>query len=259
MEKAKIGLALGSGGAKGFAHIGVLQVLQENQIPVDLIAGTSIGSVIGACYAAGCDLYMMGKLVEQLQLKDIVDFTLSRKGLVSGKEIYQLIKLLTHGKTFAELDLPLAVCATSLLDGREVIIQDGLVADAVRASIAIPGIFTPMEYEGVPLIDGGVIARTPVRTAKMMGADIVLAVDVAGRLESNRVGNIIEIIMQAMTIMEEEIAKGREREADFIIRPDVADIPLTAMNLADIAVDRGRQAAEEALPDFQRLLERYGS
>lgn len=254
MRELKVGLALGAGAARGLAHIGVLQVFQEKQIPVHMIAGTSIGSIIGAFYASGVDLYMLGKLSEHLQWKHLTDFTICKTGLINGNEILSFIRLLTQNKKFSELNLPFAVMATDICNGEEVILKEGIVADAVRASISVPGVFTPVELSGRLLVDGAVTSRLPVRAVKELGADLVIGVDVAAEPTINKNSNIIDIILQTISIMDSEIAKLKATEAEIIVKPSIGNVAGTAIHRAGECIEIGRQAALAALPQIQQLL-----
>lgn len=254
MKKRKVGLALGAGAVRGLAHVGVLQVLQEEKIPIDLITGTSIGSMIGAFYAAGTDIYLLGKLAQELQWKQLVDLNFCRNGLINGKEIFGFIRLLTQNKEFSQLNIPFAAVATDLRSGEEVILREGLVAEAVRASISLPGIFIPLELEGRLLVDGGLVSRLPVRAAKELGADIVIGVDLPTDLTANRTTNIMEIILQTITIMDCEINRLKATQADLIITPAVEEVALTALHRSEECVELGRKAALEALPQINQLL-----
>jgi len=258
MERLKVGLALGAGAARGLAHIGVLQILQEEKIPIDVIAGTSIGSMIGAFYASGVDLYMLGRLAEHLQWKHLTDFTFCKAGLINGKELLDFIRLLTKNKSFSELNLPFAAVATDIHNGEEVILQEGIVADAVRASISVPGIFTPVQLDGRLLVDGAVVSNLPVNVAKHLGADLVIGVDIGVNLKANKTSNMVEIILQTISIMDCEIAKYKATEADIIIRPGVGDVAITAIHRAQECISLGREAALEAIPQIKSLLKEKG-
>jgi len=179
----KFGLALGSGSARGLAHVGVIQVLEAYNIPIDIIAGTSIGSVVGSLYAAGASI---GQLEEAaLSMKKsktvfLMDLTLPHSGLISGRKIEEMLNnLALEDKTFDDLKIPFAAVATDVESGAEVILNQGKVIDAVRASISIPGIFTPVKYQDYYLVDGGVADPVPVDVVQKMGADIIIAVSLA--------------------------------------------------------------------------------
>ncbi len=177
----KIGLALGAGAARGFAHIGVLKVLDEEKIPVDFIAGTSIGALMGAIYASGISAKEMEELVLNLDRRKATSFftpTIPYSGLVEGKRITEFMKSIIGNPNIEDLKIPFAAIATDVLNGREVVITKGSAIEAIRASISIPGIFTPCEYNGNFLVDGGLVNPVPVSCVSDMGADFIIAVNV---------------------------------------------------------------------------------
>ena len=200
-----IGLALGAGALKGFAHLGVLKVLTAEKVPVHLIAGSSIGSVFGAFFAAGVDLAFLEKIFEQLPPQGFFDLAVPKMGLIRGNKIESFLRLLIKNKHFADLHIPLYVGWTWRRE--KVVISEGPVADAVRGSIAIPGIFTPKFWQGRLLVDGAVLDRVPISTAREQGADVVIAVDVKFGGDQNRttkVTNIFEVILNSIELMEKE-------------------------------------------------------
>ncbi|MDW7673595.1 MAG: patatin-like phospholipase family protein [Bacillota bacterium] len=247
MERKKIGLALGSGSAKGLAHIGVLKVLQQEKIPIDFIAGSSIGAVIGALYCCGADWHMLEKLASQLKQNHVVDLTVPRIGLIEGRKAHDLLKLLTQNKTFKDLKIPLAVTATDLEKGELIVIQEGLVADALRASISIPGIFKPYKWQGKVLVDGAVLERVPVSAVRDMGADIVIAVDVkAGRktdTRSNKINNIFDVIMYAIDLLEVKAFTNCCSDANVAISPEIIDSGIFNFDIAEEYIKAGEEAA----------------
>ena len=253
-RKPLLGLALGSGGARGFAHIGVLKALERHGIKVDLLAGSSMGSLVGAVYANGIDPDMMGKLATHLKRKHYVDLTVPGLGFVAGEKIKQLIHLLTHGKRIEELDIPLAIVATDIELGERVVFREGPVDQAVRASISIPGIFVPERVNGRLLVDGGVIDRVPVTVLREMGADIVIAVDVAQVDTSMKIRSIFDVIVQTIDVMEREIFQNRILAADLVIRPDVGHYTSIAYSGAEEIIELGERAGEENIPRIKELL-----
>ena len=255
-EKRKpiLGLALGSGGARGFAHIGVLKALDAHGIKVDLLAGSSMGSLVGAVYANGIDPAMMGKLAVHLKRKHFIDLTVPGLGFVAGEKIKQLIHLLTHGKQIEELDIPIAIVATDIETGERVVFREGPVEQAVRASISIPGIFVPERVKGRLLVDGGVIDRVPVTVLKEMGADIVIAVDVAQGKTAMKIRSIFDVIVQTIDVMEREIFQNRILAADLVIRPDVGHYSSIAYSGAEEIINLGQQAAEAHIAHIKELL-----
>lgn len=253
-RKPVLGLALGSGGARGFAHIGVLKALEAHGLQVDLLAGSSMGSLVGAVYANGIDPSMMGKLAAHLKRKHLIDLTVPGMGFVAGEKIKQLVQLLTHGKRIEELNIPLAIVATDIETGERVVFREGPVDQAVRASISIPGIFVPETVNGRLLVDGGVIDRVPVTVLREMGADIVIAVDVAQTDMKMKIRTIFDVIVQTIDVMEREIFQDRILAADLVIRPDVGHYSSIAYSGVEEIIALGQQAAETHIPTIKELL-----
>jgi len=277
-EQPRLGLVLGGGGARGLAHIGVLKVFRREQIPIDLIAGTSMGGLVGALYAAGVSIETVeteiGRLLsnrkEQMKL---VDLRLTSAGLsVSGRRIYNFMAdLLGDDLTFDQLALPLSMVAVDVNTGCDVILQGGLVIDAVRATISVPGVFDPVDLGDYRLVDGGVLDNVPVDVARSMGATRTIAVDVLPSFSRNKPGlqpietglqlsfgpsslneiyNVLMIMIAAMTD-----CRLREYPPDFLIRPELpAEVTLlTGFGRAEEIIAAGEKAAEEALPQIRAL------
>jgi len=220
-KQPKIGLALGSGGARGFAHLGAIKVLKEEGIPIDFIAGSSMGAMVGCFYGAGLDVNRLYKLAKVFRRKYYLDFTVPKMGFIAGKRVKELIRVFTHGKNLEQLDIPVRVVATDIMNGEKVIFDKGSIADAVRASISIPGIFVPEKLNGRLLVDGGVVDRVPVSVVKDMGADIIIAIDVA-RVKTNlEITSIYDVIMQSLDILQMELVTQREIASHIMIRPRV--------------------------------------
>lgn len=252
-QKPKIGLALGAGASRGFAHIGVLQVMEENGIKPDYIAGSSIGSIIGAIYAAGMTPKMMEGIAENLNTS-LYDVGFSRRGFIRGNRVNELIKLLTKDQEFKDLDIPLAVTAVDLITSERVIIQEGKVYQGVRASISIPGVFQPVELGDKVLIDGGILERVPVNVVRKMGADIVIGVDVAFRGLHRPPENFIETIIQTMEVMELEIIRHTIPTGDIIIQPDVELTNPLSLDNVSAAIEAGRVATWDTMGEIKELL-----
>jgi NTE family protein len=250
----RIGLALSAGSARGLAHIGVLKVLDEEQIPVHFIAGTSIGGLVGALYASGADMNLLGKLCATYDHKNLWDLTVPRWGLIAGKRIEELLTLMTKKKTFADLDLPLAVVATDLELGQKVVLREGPIADAIRASISIPGIFHPVRIDGRVLVDGAVVERLPVSVAREMGADIVLSSDVGYSRRESKINSIFDVILQCIDILDRQASEKAGDTSDLVIRPAVEHIAANRFDLAEECICCGEEAARQALPELRRLL-----
>lgn len=184
--RPRIGIALGSGAARGYAHIGVIKALHEANIPIDIVAGTSMGAVVGAAYATGYPIEELVDMALQMrwrQLLNLVDPALPRQGVIAGNKVERFFEILTKGKEFDQLEKPLIVVATDIISGEEVRINRGLVAKALRASIAIPGLFSPVKSEQRLLVDGSLIASVPILAAIEAGAEIVIAVDVSSNID----------------------------------------------------------------------------
>lgn len=262
MTKApKVGLALGAGAAKGFAHLGVLKVLEEEKIPIDLIVGCSMGSIFGALYGAGADLDLLEKLLEQLPQKQLFDLAVPKMGLIRGHRLEALLKLLTKDMDFSQLNIPVYVVAVDVEKGEKVVISEGSVAEAVRCSISIPGIFVPKPWRGRLLVDGAVLERVPVGVAQKCGADIVIAVDVKFGGESNReikVTNIFEVFLNSIELMEREVALPYLSEADVLIQPDLAHIASSEFHRFKECIAIGEAAARRAIPQIKQLLTERG-
>ncbi len=250
----KIGLALGAGGLRGLAHIGVLKVLRNHQIPIDFIAGCSIGSLIGALYAAGLEPETILKLGKTLKKRHWLDFVIPQMGIVSGERALATVRLLTKQKTFADLNTPLAIVATELNSGREFIFTEGDVAKAVRASISVPGVFIPYAMDDMLFIDGAVINPTPIDIARNMGADVVIAVDLAHAGTVCNIRNMFDVIVQSIDIMERELCKYRQPHCDILIQPDVGNQSPSSFDTMDDCALAGEVAAEAVIPQIKKFL-----
>lgn len=257
MVRPKIGLALGSGGARGFAHLGVIKVLREAGIPVDLIAGSSMGALVACFYGAGIDMDRLYKLSGAFKRKYYLDFTVPKMGFIAGNRIKEFIRLFTHGKNLEELDIPVAVVATDLIAGEKVIFRDGPISDAVRASISIPGILVPEKLNGRILVDGGVADRVPVSVVKEMGADIVIAVDVAKVKKNAEITSIFDVIMQSIDIMQKELVISREAASDIMIRPHVEMYSSRAFTNIEEIIKIGEDEARKHLSQIQNVIDQW--
>ncbi|NLA04256.1 MAG: patatin-like phospholipase family protein [Firmicutes bacterium] len=239
----KIGLALGAGLSRGLAHIGVLQVLEEAGIKPDYIAGSSMGSVIGALYASGLKLGMITRLAQQISTRLWMDFTLPHKGLLAGEKLEEMLYLLTGRRSFSQLATPLAVVAVDLNSGEKTVLRKGSVARAVRASCAIPGIFSPVKIGEKLLVDGGVLQRVPASVAREMGADRVVAVDVGVNVGSYKIDHIFDVLSRSIEIMSLEIHQAQKEDADLLITPSVENIGPFDFDRVEEIIERGRNAA----------------
>lgn len=254
MKEPKIGLALGSGSARGFAHLGVLKVLEEHNISIDFIAGSSMGALIGALYAAGQTIEDIHRMAKVLRSKYYIDFTVPKMGFIAGNRAKELIEIFTYQKNIEETTIPLAVIATDLIKGEKVIFKEGPICDAVRASISIPGVFVPVKMGDKLLVDGGVMDRIPVSVAKEMGADIVIGVDVSPIEPKAELHSIIDVMIQSIDILQFELVKYRQVGADVMIRPKVEGFSSSDFSDFEEIVTLGEQAALASLPAIKQLI-----
>jgi NTE family protein len=251
-----IALALGGGFARGFAHLGVLQVLEENHIPVSHIAGTSVGSILGAAYASGAPLERIIETCQNLRLRDIARWRVSRWGLATNHCLGQLIERVFDSRHFEDLRIPMAVVATDLASGDPVVFSHGPLVDAIRASCAFPGLFEPVQMGTRHLADGGLVAPVPTVAARGLGATSVLAVSV-GMHDGHRGAptNIFQVVSRAVSAAQKHQAELWERHADLVLRPDVQSLAWDDFDRADEAIAAGAAAARHALPRIFKLLE----
>jgi NTE family protein len=252
-----IGLALGGGFARGFAHLGVLQVLEQHHVPISCIAGTSVGSILGAAYASGAPLARIIATCRTLRLRDIARWRVSRLGFASNHRLGDLIERVFEARQFEDLQIPMAVVATDLNSGEPVVITHGNLIDAIRASCAFPGLFEPVEIGTRCLADGGLVAPVPTRAARDLGAEYVLGVSVG--VQDGYCGtpsNIFQVVSRAVTAAQKHQHEVWERHADLVLRPDVQSLAWDDFERADEAIEAGAAAARSALPRIQKFLAR---
>jgi NTE family protein len=254
-SRAGIGLALGGGFARGFAHLGVLQVLEQNQIPISHIAGTSVGSILGAAYASGAPLDRIIETCRALRFRDIARWRVSRLGLASNHRLASLIERVFESRDFEDLRIPLAVVATDLTSGEPVVFTQGNLVDAIRASCAFPGLFEPVEIGTRCLADGGLVAPVPTHAARELGAAVVIGVSV-GMQDGHRGAptNIFQVVSRAVNAAQKHQLEIWERHADLVLRPDVQSLAWDDFDRADEAIAAGAAAARRALHRIEKLL-----
>jgi NTE family protein len=248
-------LALGGGFARGFAHLGVLQVLQQNHIPITHIAGTSVGSILGAAYASGAPLAKILATVRNLKFRDIARWRVSRLGLASNHRLSDLMDRVFKAKQFEDLKIPLAVVATDLATCDPVVFTQGPLLDAIRASCAFPGLFEPVEIGTRCLADGGLVAQVPTIAARQLGAQRVLAVSVG--MQDGRRGapkNIFQVVARSVAAAQKHQLESWERHADLVLRPDVQRLAWDDFERASESIEAGVVAATRALPRIKKLL-----
>lgn len=257
LSNPKIGVALGSGGARGFAHLGVLKSLEDNNISIDYLAGCSMGAIVAAFYGVGHNMNQLIKIATAFKRKFFLDFTIPKMGFISGKRVKEFLTLFTHNKNFEDLKLPVQVIATDLIKGEKVIFKTGSVAEAVRASISIPGIFVPEKINDRLLVDGGVIDRVPVSVVKDMGSDIIIGVDVSFVKRDAEITNIYDVIMQSIDILQMENTTNYETISDFFIQPDVSLYSSRAFTNIEEIIKIGEEETKKYIPAIKQSIEEW--
>ncbi|MGO9127813.1 MAG: patatin-like phospholipase family protein [Terriglobales bacterium] len=251
-----IGLALGGGFARGLAHIGVLKVLEEENIPVRFIAGTSVGALIGAAYCSGLSIAQLEQMASQVRFKHFASWTLSRYGFASNQRMIGFLNSILKVKTFEELRIPLAVTATDFSTGEGVVFHSGPLIDPVRASCAYPGMFLPVKVRGRLLIDGMLSYTVPTVPLRRMGAERVLAVHLKGRwVNGDGPRHLFDVIGQCFAIAQEMNSTQWKQAADLVIEPDVNGYKYDAFEHSADLVRAGASVTRAALPEIRRWLE----
>jgi NTE family protein len=251
-----IGVALGGGFARGIAHIGVLKVLEEENIPVRLVAGTSVGALIGACYCSGLSLDEMHDVAHNTRFTSFARWTLSRCGFASNDRMISFLTRTLKCKMFEELRLPLGVTATDFNTGEGVVFHSGSVIDPVRASCAYPGMFLPVEIRGRYLVDGMLSHPVPSRPAREMGADRVIAVHLKGTwAHGGPPRHLFDVIGQSFAIAQDAMSSLWRGAADIVVEPDVAGFAYDDFRRADDLIRVGEEAMRAALPEVRKWME----
>jgi NTE family protein len=255
-DRPRIGVALGGGFARGIAHIGVLRVLEENNIPIDLLAGTSVGALVGAAYAAGTsldELEYQGKLTH---FRDFGRWTISRMGMATNERLETYLHRFTSASTFEELKIPFAIVTTDLQSGQTVYFTKGELVRPLRASCAFPGLFLPIEYEGRILADGFLTEAVPTEALRRMGADVVIAIHLDPGQPDQKPKNTIEVISRSFSIIQDQTPQHWLRYADIILRPEVKNIHWDDFQKTPELIAAGVAAAQMALPEIKAALTR---
>jgi NTE family protein len=262
VPKPRIALVLGGGAARGFAHVGVIRALEQEKIPIDLIVGTSVGSLIGAIYAYDMNSFELEWTAFTLEKDSIFDYGLmtafTSMGVAKGDKLEEFVKSKIPVANIENLKIPFAAVATDLNRGTRVVLDKGSVARAVRASSAIPGVFQPVEHQGKLLVDGGVIDNIPVSVAREKGADIVIAVDIGENMINFNITNLLEVMLQSITIMGEVNARDRKKDADVLISPKIGDVGMLDFSQKKRSMMAGIEATQKVMPDIKAKIEEWG-
>ncbi len=249
----KIGLALGGGAARGFAHVGVIQVLEEAGLRPSLVAGTSAGSLVAAIYASGKTGAQLQQVAETMEEAAIADWTLPifNRGMFRGEALARYVNKVVDGKLIESFPMPLGIVATDLNSGQAVLFQRGDTGTAVRASSAVPAVFQPVKIAGHEYVDGGLVAPVPVRFARQMGAELVIAVDISSAPESNPANDTLQILLQTFAIMGKSINSFELQGADLVVRPTFTGLSSADFATRRRAIEAGRQAMLQLLPQLR--------
>lgn len=253
-KQVRIGLALGGGAAKGFAHIGVIKVLENAGYKPVIVTGTSAGSVVGSLYASGLDAYQLQQKAILLDETNLVDFTLSFKGLIKGEKLQNFINKEVGNRRIEKLPLRFGAVATDFDTGKKVVFRSGNTGQAVRASSSIPNVFQPAPIGGRRYVDGGLVSPVPVIAARDMGADFVIAVDISAKPKAGSGSGFMSILDQSLNIMSVQSLESELKQADIVIRPQVQNIGTAGFSQRNQAIMEGEKAAVNALPLIKERL-----
>ena len=250
-----MGLALGGGAARGFAHIGVIQVLEENGIKVDLVAGTSAGSLVAALYASGLHGKELATLADGMDEGAITDWAFPTRGLIRGEALARFVREKTGNKTIEKMALPLGIVATDLSTGEPILFRTGDTGAAVRASSAVPTIFQSVTIGTHDYVDGGLVSPVPVRFARQMGAELIIAVDISSPPLDKPGSDALHMLLQTVAIMGRSINGFELKEADVVLRPKLDGISSADFSARKRSIQAGREMALAMLPQIRQRIE----
>lgn len=255
-KPARVALVLGAGAARGFAHIGVLKVLEGTGVPIHLVVGTSAGSLVGSLYAFGLDAFQIQKIALTVDKGDIADYALPDNGFIKGEKLEEFVNKTVNFTPIEKLKIPFYAVAADIQTGQEVVFARGNVGTAVRSSCSVPGVFRPVKIGDRAYVDGGVVSPVAVDAARRQGADVVIAVNISADVGPRQPEGTIETILQAISIMHSRIAEVQLARADVVIRPRVGTFGAADFGKRHEAIMEGERAALAALPQIRELLDR---
>jgi NTE family protein len=257
-RKVKIGLALGGGAARGFAHIGVIKALEAQGIVPDIVVGTSAGSVVGSMYAYGYNGFTLQKMAMEMDEASISDWALpffsKSPGVLKGEALQAYVNKTVHNQPIEKLKIPFGAVATDLKTGQPILFRRGNTGMAVRASSAVPSVFQPVSIGGRTYVDGGLVAPVPVRFAKEMGAEFIIAVNISSATEAQATASSLDVLMQTFTIMGQRLNQHELKDADVVITPALGAMGSADFNGRNLAVLAGEQAAAGAMAQLKAKL-----
>jgi NTE family protein len=254
----RIALVLGGGAARGFAHVGVVRVLEQEKIPVDLVVGTSVGSLIGAIYAADRNSFELEWTAFKLEKEDLFDYgvmnVVTGMSFAAGDRLEKWLTEKIPVKNIEDMKIPFSAVAADLNWGTRVVLDRGSVARAVRASSAIPGVFPPVQHVGKILVDGGVVDNIPIAVAREKGADLVVAVDISENLGNTDIRNVMDVVLQATNIMFALNVEHSKRGADVLVTPKIGDVTMLDFSQKKRCMQAGIDAAHAAIPQIRKAI-----
>lgn len=251
---ARIALVLGGGAAKGFAHVGVIKALESQSIKPDILAGTSVGSLVATLYASGLDGFQLQRLALDMKESMVSDWSLPDRGFFRGEALQDYVNRILQHKTMEQLPRKVAIVATDLHSGKEVVFERGDAGMAVRASSSVPGVFQPVRISGREYVDGGLVSPVPVKVARRLGADLVIAVDISARPADKPVRDSVDMLLRTFVIMGNALADIELRDADVVIRPETSELSVTDFANRHLAILEGERAAQAAVVEIRQKL-----
>ncbi len=255
-KPARIALVLGAGAAKGFAHIGVLKVLEANKVPIHLIVGTSVGSLVGSLYAYGYNAFQLQAMAFALEKGDLIDLIIPDNGFIQGLKLAEYVNKAVKNTPLEKLNIPFYAVATDIQNGQETVFGQGNCGSAVRASCSVPGVFRPVRIGDRLYADGGIVSPVAVEAARKYGGDRIIVVDISSDLGLAKPESTIETILQSVNIMYSKLAQLQCSQADVVIRPKVGHIGSTDFSKRHEAILEGEKAATEAMPKVKEMIDK---
>jgi NTE family protein len=257
-KPAKIAVVLGAGASKGFAHIGVLKVLDAQNVPIHMVVGTSAGSLVGSLYASGKSAFELQAIAMKMEAENVVDYDwrIWKGGLIKGEKIENFINAIIHNTPIEKLKIPYYAVAVNASTGEEMVFARGNTGMAVRASCAVPGVFQPFKIGNISYVDGSVVSPVAVDVARRHGADVVIAVDISGGIGTDMPSGIMDTLKKVINIMYARIAEYQMKNADVVIRPNMKNIGSTEMEKSNEAIFEGEKAASAKMPEIQKIIDR---
>ncbi len=257
-KPAKVAVVLGAGASKGFAHIGVLKVLEAQRVPIHMVVGTSAGSLVGSLYASGKTAFELQDIAMKMERDKVVDYDWKvwKGGLIKGEKLENFINATLHNTPIEKLKIPYYAVATNANTGEEMVFGRGNTGIAVRASCSVPGVFQPVKIGNNTYVDGGLVSAVAVDVARRYGADVVIAVDISGGLDKNAPNGMMDSMGKSVDIMYMRNINAQLKNADVVIRPNVKDIGSTEMEKFNQAIFEGEKAATAAMPEIHRIVDK---